>query len=461
MSDAGTSSGQLSCVHVLMAYAREQALLPVPVAGAGPEWEACWGSARACAARIWLLLPVLWQARIGGLDKGWRGQVRAAASGAAAGSVEVAAAVMEIGEWPLQAWEPDANVGARPAADAWHQAVSALLLDVWALVHYGERHYRIDRDSPWHTDTVPAACQTAGALMTASYRSALTQAEQGEAAALRGAAVGFVPVDQRLIETPPPWYWRYVAPSRRRINPDPDALERLRADLIINPADSLRMATQFAMSMATHIPHQGRYQVAHAALLLPVLWQARTGQLDPQWRRSSALDYRGWTTAPDRACDLGAAAMALAELPAQTWETADGSEALDAWFAAARHAAYTVYEHYGLALAGGMITPPRCSPSSEATWRACYTLIVLTEASYLAAGGRGFPLHRLTARRPDDPAPPADLSAADEAAVFAPPPAAWATLTAGIGVDPRIHSAATHRMSESAAMSAQQRLIMW
>ncbi|WP_142304886.1 hypothetical protein [Mycobacterium avium] len=461
MSDPATPSGGLSCVHVLMVYAREQALLPVPVAGAGPEWEACWGSARVCAARIWLLLPVLWQARIGGLDQGWRGQVRAAASRAAAGSVEVAAVVMEISEWPRQAWEPDANVGARVAADAWHQAMSTLLLDAWALVHYGERQYRSDRDSPWHTETVPAACQTAATVMSMAHRSALTQAEHGEPVVLGDAGAGFAPADRRLIETPAPWYWRFVAPSRRRINPDPDELERLRADLIINPADSLRMATQFAMSMATHMPHQGRYQVAQAALLLPVLWQARTGQLDPQWRDSSALDYRGWVTDPDRACDLAAAAMALAELPAQPWETAGGSEALDAWFAAARHAAYTVYEHYGLAHAAGMITPPRCSPSSEATWRSCYTLIVLTEASYLAAGGRGFPLHRLTARRPDDPAPPADLSAADEAAVFTPPPAEWATLTAGAGMDPRIYSAATHRLSQSAAMSAQQRLIMW
>lgn len=446
------SGDEKPCLATLVEYAREQALLPVPVAGAGPEWEACWSAARARAARIWLLLPVLIQARTGELPADWRGRVRAATRTEAAASVEVAAAVLELGEMPRQVWEPDANVGVRMAADAWYQAVSVMLLEVWSLVFYGEQQHRTDRDNPWYSETVPAACQAAAWVVALAHRAALTQ---GEPPGVAGTAAE----DRRLIEAPLPWFWCYRPSPRRRITPDPDEVEQVRAEVLaqanIDASDALLMATRFARSMATLTPHPGRYQVAEAALLLPALWQARTGTLDPQWRTSGTINVAGECSDPDRSCDLQAAAIALAELPTQPWETGAGPEALDAWFAAARRAAYTIYEHVGRAYAAQLFS----AASHEPARRACYALIVLTEASYLAAGGGDFPLHRLAPRQPDAPNRPDELSAADEAAVFTPAPAAWAP-PAG-QMDARILASVTAQVGASANVFAAQRLLLW
>lgn len=217
---------QASCIDIIVEYAREQALRPPPSEG-DPEWGERWAHARWRAARIWLWLPVLWDIRVGDADAGWRQSIQVAAQAAGATSPEVAAVVMDLAELPAQPWDPDAHrwptTTPAVAADAWYQAVSMMLFDAIFHVQRAVAQHRADPDDRWYTTTVPAACQMAVGVLSASLRVAQSGAAP-ETATWRAS-----PADLRLIQTPAPWYWQYLPPRQRAQAPDRAAIEALRA----------------------------------------------------------------------------------------------------------------------------------------------------------------------------------------------------------------------------------------
>lgn len=221
-------------------------------------------------------------------------------------------------------------------------------------------------------------------------------------------------------------------------------------------ASSVQTATDFAGSLAAHVPHHNRYLMARAWLLLPVLWAARTGHLDTSWRLGlpTQIGDGPWD---DRAYDIRAAAIELANLPPQPWEIG-GPDALEAWFDAALEQAHAVYAHWALMSATQLIDPQH--PWSIAAWQACHATCVLTEASYLAAGPHS-PRSTclMTERTVSAPEPPVELPPADAALVFAAPPPHWRAEHPGL--DPRVAAAITERFRQSGETAAAARLLCW
>lgn len=227
-------------------------------------------------------------------------------------------------------------------------------------------------------------------------------------------------------------------------------------------ANAVAVARDFAGTMAVYTApaNADRYLMARAWLLLPPLWAARVGAFDPGWR-----EWLPFCDQPDEhqpgadTVDIRTAAIELAEMAPQPWETG-GPDALVAWYEAAIDTAHDVYAHW--AIMSGTVLDPK-DPWTVAAWRACHATSVLTEASYLAAGGI-LPLEhdgRFYASSAETfPAAPDRLSEREAAMVWAPRPAGWTTQQPA-KLDPRILAAVDTHMAANAAADARQRLELW
>ncbi len=71
---------------------------------------------RAAVSRSWLLLPVLWKARLGTLSAGWRDELPRPEGPLA---WDAAGAVNELRRMPIEPWEPGPVVGGEDPARVW------------------------------------------------------------------------------------------------------------------------------------------------------------------------------------------------------------------------------------------------------------------------------------------------------------------------------------------------------
>lgn len=224
-----------------------------------------------------------------------------------------------------------------------------------------------------------------------------------------------------------------------------------------NDADSVAACTDFAGQLACHVPHANRYLMARAWLLLPALWAARSGTLDAaEWR--AALPTQFGDPGDERATDVRVAAIELAETDPQPWESG-GPDALNSWYDAAMEQANNVYGHWALVTAAGVVNPDH--PWSEKARQASHAVWVMTEASFLAAGGNVLRL-RHGFKFSQRPAPPKELSPGDTARVFARRPPAWLQAQRLFGsFGSRIDDALAAQAAEASAPMARARLAFW
>lgn len=183
------------------------------------------------------------------------------------------------------------------------------------------------------------------------------------------------------------------------------------------PASAVWLTTAYA-GRATQYSDRDTPMMARAALLLPVLWQARIGRLGSWWRLELA-------DALDADCAaLRAAAVDLLDAEPQPWETG-GAEALDAWYIETRELTDRVVGHVvdelDPLLAAGSLDPDACA-RWELVLGVGHRAGVLADASFLAAGGDP------AALRPAGwllPGPQLQMTDADRAVIDAPRPQSW------------------------------------
>ncbi|MUL61200.1 hypothetical protein B5P44_01200 [Mycobacterium sp. CBMA 213] len=210
--------------------------------------------------------------------------------------------------------------------------------------------------------------------------------------------------------------------------------------------DSLVMVRDYAAG-----PPPVTYEMARAALMLPVLWGARAGTLSPGWRALLPTT----ATVPNGDWHLYVlVAMELAELEIQPWEP-DGNPAfaLDSWFTLARREAFAVADHAARDFERGLV--------SLKVVLACHAACVLTDASYLAAGGN--PLVVDAAVSPLDMPAEGLISAPDRARTALPVPATWESWINRPmpGMEADVVTLLHQKRQETCAAAVRDRLAVW
>ncbi|MUM03362.1 hypothetical protein B5P44_00805 [Mycobacterium sp. CBMA 213] len=219
--------------------------------------------------------------------------------------------------------------------------------------------------------------------------------------------------------------------------------------------DSLADAAGYALGVAyddTLPATAEKYEVIRAALLLPALWHARVGTLIPGWRQQLPVPAH----AGQGPMEMFAAAMELAWLPAQPWERGGDPEvAFDAWFHAAQSSAIAITKYAYEAFRSGH--------GSLETVKACHAACVLTDASYLAAGGGRYSLPATRGSSPLDIGAPECITDDDKERVYQQAPAGWYTMSAAPvpGRGPQTPAARREWDEVSFRSAARQRLARW
>ncbi|AGB27126.1 hypothetical protein Mycsm_07026 (plasmid) [Mycobacterium sp. JS623] len=170
---------------------------------------------RAAVARSWLLLPVLWKARLGTLSAGWRDELPRPEGPLA---WDAAGAVDELRRMPIEPWEPGPVVGDEDPARVWFLEMSAAAAGVcghaegafaYRLVNPRDRVARQPEFDMWRLSRLAG-----GAVAAAAYESAGGLFTLSDLAGLDGAdpdPMTLGPDVRALIYAPRPSYWG-VAP---------------------------------------------------------------------------------------------------------------------------------------------------------------------------------------------------------------------------------------------------------